>query len=551
HGSSFLQLDLVYQQEFNGSTNDLIGDWLPTINRAINQNLIINDSLRRPDAISYNYNLVDPNQDCIDVSNGTLKLWAREIPPTEFRCIDWMGDNDLLADGFPNKRTFKATSGEIWSTEMFKHGYFESRIKIPYVDYVWPAFWMFHSANGRKTEIDIFEFVIPGSSRGDNCTQVNPQDMFYFSDEMLMTIHDWNLHIPPYSNDPSSYKQVCRGFTGNAINNFHFFNEWHTYGFYWDEYKCIWFVDQIPIAYLFKFYKTYYDENLGLDFSQGIWDHDEYEQYSGPIYRNMGYPIEECHIVLGMAVPNFGGLYHQDQSLNEVCLPTTNSLPRVMEVDYLRVYSNKTCSSGFRICNETHLPTKIAANSVELPDASQGTCSVVVRNEHQIKLQHPYNYHPTEIFSDAQNIEVVANDYVKLNPGFKTEPGVTFVARIDDCATADLRSPLPPQSKPYQQISLNLWPEQIPPQESVDDISGFIIYPNPGNGEFRLKVPSKFNGSSSSLTLYDALGQVVSTNSFVATDEIAFQCNHLPKGIYFASVTIDGIVQCFERLVVL
>ncbi|MFN3342741.1 MAG: hypothetical protein ACK40M_08600 [Flavobacteriales bacterium] len=31
HSSSFLQLDLVYQQEFNGVTNDLVGDWLPTI----------------------------------------------------------------------------------------------------------------------------------------------------------------------------------------------------------------------------------------------------------------------------------------------------------------------------------------------------------------------------------------------------------------------------------------------------------------------------------------------------------------------------------------
>lgn len=518
-------LELIYEQNFNGSTSDLIGNWMPSISRATNQN----DGLRPPAGISYAYNLIDPNQDCIDVSNGTLKLWAREIPPTEYRCVDYLQDSDQLADGFPNKREFKATAGEIWTLDMFKHGYFEAMIKLPYVDYVWPAFWLFHSANGKKTEIDIFEFV--NESRGDHCSPVSAENLYFYSDNMLMTVHDWSLSVPPY--DEFSIEHVCRGFTGHAINNFHFFNTWHKFGLYWDEYKCIWLVDEVPIAYLFKYYKYFYDQNpsLDLDYSLGIWDYSELSNYYGPVYRNMGFPNDECHVILGMAVPNFGGKFNSDPSLNQVCLPSGNTLPRFMEVDYLRVYSNRSCASDFTVCNETHLPTKIVANSVALPDPSQGSnCEVVVRNEHQIKLEAPYNYHPTEILSDAQKVEVVANEEIKLYPGFRTEPGATFYARIDNCSTADLRKS--ESGKPSfspQQMVLQLTPDmEDNPKKSALDYA-LSITPNPSDGNFTIH---NLNNKSS-IQIVDLSGRVVFYQNKIETNTMNLDLSFLANGTYY------------------
>lgn len=549
--SNQVSLELIYEQTFDGAYSDLVGNWMPNITRNTNQNFINADGVNGPEGISYAYNLVDPNQDCIDVSNGTLKLWARDIPPTEFRCVDYMQDNDLLADGFPNKREFKATAGEIWTLDLFKHGYFEAMIKIPYVDYVWPAFWLFHSANGKKTEIDIFEFVVPRGNRGQNCSSLSDSNKYYFSNEMYMTVHDWNLSVPPF--DEESIEHVCRGFTGHAINDFHFFNTWHKYALYWDEYKCIWLVDDVPIAYLFKYYKFYYDQihSLDLDYALGIWDDAEMAAYTGPVYRNMGYPNDECHIVLGMGVPNFGGKFNPDPALNEVCLPDGNSLPRMMEVDYLRVYSNRTCESDFTVCNETHLPTKIVANRVELPDPAQGNCSVTVRNEHQVKLQHPYNYHPTEIFSDAQNIEVIASDQIKLNPGFKTEPGVTFSARIEDCYEADLRSPETPVQNGYQHIVLQLKPDGDTLSIPVTNQFDLEVIPNPNTGRFTTKFPDLLNGETGTIFVIDALGnQVYQTGFFEINKEMVIQ-QEFEAGIYFILLQTKSQKWMHKKVVVL
>ncbi|MGC9332010.1 MAG: glycoside hydrolase family 16 protein [Bacteroidales bacterium] len=85
----------------------------------------------------------------IEVSDGTLKLWAR----TEMETHTYWDPNQ------PNNSStsyFKFGGAEIWSKQKFLHGKYEIKCRMPEGDGLWPAFWTYGE---RKSELDVFDNI--------------------------------------------------------------------------------------------------------------------------------------------------------------------------------------------------------------------------------------------------------------------------------------------------------------------------------------------------------------------------------------------------------
>ena len=126
----------------------------------------------------------------------------------------------------------KATVGKDYSTNMsmttrdscnFAYGYLEMRAKVPFGKGYWPSFWMVQREEfmkgGYMTEIDIFE-------------------IFGTKDTVVPNIHKWYRDGSGKHTQRGSGGQVYK-FTELANLN----DEYHTYGFYWDEKKMVFSVD--------------------------------------------------------------------------------------------------------------------------------------------------------------------------------------------------------------------------------------------------------------------------------------------------------------------
>ena len=93
-------------------------------------------------------------------------------------------------------------------------GYIESRMKMPYKSFYWPAFWTFEHTNtpSNAGEIDIFEML--GNKPSNVITM--------------------NLHTE-YPDLKSHYKE-------KKMKNFSY-TDWHTYGVKWTEKDMVWYID--------------------------------------------------------------------------------------------------------------------------------------------------------------------------------------------------------------------------------------------------------------------------------------------------------------------
>lgn len=515
--------DLVFQDEFTGSISDMQKRWMAKLyNRGALQNSSDGDP---PEIISYAYNLDDPNQTTMEVSNGTLKLWVREITPTPFDCYDYAA---IPPDGYPNNRIFQYVGADLWSIRNYKHGYFEARIKLPVVDVVWPAFWLYSG----ETEIDVFEFN--NNSRYENgCTTLKEYDADA-SNRMLMSYHDWNYF--DYSDH-----HACRSVVGfgRSENNFYFPNQWHNYGLYWDEFKVIWFVDGIPVNYVYKYYKEQsqpigYNEYWNA--SQGIWDYLDLinNVYNGvPVYTNLGFPKAACKVIFGLNVRNYGGTYSDVN--DQTCAPDLGTLPKNMEIDWIRVFANRSCESFYETCDESNLPTNIAAEVVYLPANGESNCEVVVRDYRPDFINNNGYWPPEQQRMENQHVDVVASDFAKLRPGFKVERGAYFKARIEDCYAADLRTQQTDTNNRYISNLLNVAYSDYhnSSADGIDkNISELTVSPNPFSSYF--SVSSTLN-SFSKLEIIDLSGRVVAEFSN-GTFPLNIDGKNFTPGIYLLKI---------------
>lgn len=251
----------------------------------------------------------EEQEDSLNVDGYSL-LWNDEFDGTEINRSNWVnevngyggGNNELqyytdrevnsfVSDGklfiVAQKEEYTGPDGTRYytsarmttqTTKSFKYGLITARIKLPYGQGIWPAFWMLGISFGQIGwpacgEIDIMEMVGGGDNR-DNVTHG--------------TLH-W---------DDAGHK-----YQGGSkkLSNGIFADDFHEFSVIWDEEKITWLLDG--------------EEFYSLDI----------------IDESMSEFHEHYFIILNIAV---GGNWPGD--------PTTETVfPQEMTVDYVRVYQKE------------------------------------------------------------------------------------------------------------------------------------------------------------------------------------------------------------------
>ena len=136
----------------------------------------------------------------------------------------WKEEDTSISDGKPYSTNMSMTTRDSCN---FCYGYLEMRAKVPFGKGCWPSFWMVQRDDMKNegvnwgAEIDIFE-------------------VFGSKDTVVPNIHKWynstaeNYHVQLDGNRKPPY--VFKDTTNLS-------DEYHTYGFYWDEEKMIFSVD--------------------------------------------------------------------------------------------------------------------------------------------------------------------------------------------------------------------------------------------------------------------------------------------------------------------
>lgn len=187
-------------------------------------------------------------------------------------------------------------------TMSYRFGYLEMRAKVPFNRGAWPSFWLLsNGALGNSnpnlpytTEIDIFE-------------------VFASKDTAIPNLHKWKLDETLYGLTHTQFNTALnaskqKSYTFNDIDNLS--NEYHTYGFEWNEKEMKMFVDG----------KEYITFDLNYDFD---------ETGSGM----NGFKEQPVFIILN----NFIFVKDLDETTDSR-LVNDNDLPFNYYIDWIRLY---------------------------------------------------------------------------------------------------------------------------------------------------------------------------------------------------------------------
>jgi beta-glucanase (GH16 family) len=239
----------------------------------------------------------------VKVSGGYLHLTTQVDP----------GNRDVYdipsydSTWFPphNNIYFKYTSGMIYSRLNFKSGKFEIRAKIPLIDGLWPAFWLYGKC---AQEIDAFEFI--------NSSIIS--DANTDSENMIMSYHKNNYCS---ANEGG---QCDNGFTRNVGLNLS--DDFHIYSVEWNANKIIWKLDSNIVREVYR-----------------IWDISP-PFPSGPLY---GYavPVKKCSDINPPATYTVFNTFPTEDIKMNIILGTgvgfdRGVYPKEFLIDYVKMYSN-------------------------------------------------------------------------------------------------------------------------------------------------------------------------------------------------------------------
>lgn len=208
-----------------------------------------------------------------------------------------------------NTKTLPFTSGRIKSKNKgdWKYGRFEARIRLPFGQGTWPAFWMLptdevYGGWAASGEIDIMEAVNLGAKTDKTGELTN---------EPEVRIHGTLHHGAKWP------KNIYSGTAYAPPGNFNPANAYHTYAVEWEEGEIRWYMDDIH-------YATQRSED---------W-YSEYENDKGEKLKNPGHaPFDQrFHLLINFAV---GGAWASN--VNEKGIDH-EVFPQRMSIDYVRVY---------------------------------------------------------------------------------------------------------------------------------------------------------------------------------------------------------------------
>jgi beta-glucanase (GH16 family) len=274
-----------------------------------------------------------------------------------------------------------------------------------------------------------------------------------------------------YFNNGTKY--VC----SNKLLMFDFSFDYVKYTVVWDKSKIEWSVNDI----LFRTERRYFNV-LG----QEICNISAFET----ILEYMAFPNHPMNIILNVAVKN------DKYKPNE-----TDLFPKSMLVDWVKFYVRSDCSD------------KNITNVSQFPISSQDYNYLVGDN---IIIDCVYN------LPQDNQLVIVANNSVTLNPGFTTELGSEFNVRIDPsvCTTSEL-SP--------NNNTLN----SDTKEKNLRDELDFTIFPNPSTDLININFTKKMN-ESIEVKVKDVNGIEVLNKVLYKSNEI--DISNLSAGYYFLEI---------------
>ncbi len=165
----------------------------------------------------------------IEISNGTMKIHTRKETFTD-RFVSWLPDTTRLEchgrqdpnGEYINLMEWNYSTGEIYTYQRFKFGYFEIRCRLADGAGHNNAFWLYGPGpTGGKDEIDFFEIF------GDRDNQLHT-----------------DIHCNTSACDVGGWVDLGP--------DQHIFSQFHTYAGYWDHEKIIFFYDGREIDRYYK-----------------------------------------------------------------------------------------------------------------------------------------------------------------------------------------------------------------------------------------------------------------------------------------------------------
>jgi beta-glucanase (GH16 family) len=306
----------------------------------------------------------------IEVSNGTLKLIAKK-ETVYARAVDWLPDDEhLYCDGVDrgqNARYFYYTSGNIETNKKFSYGKYEARIKIAKGKGFWPAFWMY-GGDPVYNEIDVFEFWNQDNIWGN------------YDPSLLSKVHNMTIH---FDFDGDGNRSMCH----TKYTGVDFSQDFHVFTLIWEKNKIEWYVDGSLKRTDYRYY-TILGQTTGCTIN--AW---------GQYILNKIYTRDPMHIILNFAIQS-----GSDSPESSTVFPSQ------MEVDWVRYYQRNPCQD------------------VNITDASQYPLDNQLYN---VIVGEDVNINCDYTIPSGQQLDIVAKNSITLEPGFSTELGSIFSARIE------------------------------------------------------------------------------------------------------------------------
>ena len=498
-------LELIFEDNFDGNSLDLT-KW----------------------QYSYPWQNVSNSDYCATGGNNyeftgtSIKLIAKEeviYGPRLTYCPDGSNNiNTCLADDdYVNYRKWNYTSGTIYSNMEFKDaGKAEIRCKIPTIDGVWPAFWLYGDCG---QELDVFEFW---------------NDYFDESSSSAGKRVRMTAHRDHTCGTKNTHCQ--NGGCWKSDDNFA--SDFHTYSIEWDPYKIIWEVDgeKRQVAY-----------RLLTQAGNAITESDCSDIAAGTYFLNTLFPTgnadndiipsnsSRMHVIANLAVKNFEK-YPQESF--------RGSYPSAFEIDYIKVWQK------VKAIEPEDLPTCTAFTGDDITITKNFSGDDTKRIKNSIRTSGEVKiYHSADVYWSAGNS-------IELNEGFETSEGALFEADIKDCKEGLFRvandnidyTEIGNTSLKYtntgkgiQQEANSYNSEQYAVKREVflkNELS-FNILPNPNTGSFTLLGAANNN----EIFIYDLLGNLIHHQKAASANEQIDISSH-PKGIYFVKIqTEDGNVE--------
>jgi hypothetical protein len=507
-------------------------------------------------------------------ANGRLILHPIDHgnAPLERRSVDWVSDADPIpgGDGLANKRNFRFSSGMIESKRLFKHGFFEFKVKLPSAFSVWPAIWLYSG----PSEIDVLEMT----ANNINNFLTEPDDIelpSVFNRRVFFTYHSTDFPITSSNCSTSPNSNEIGVTSGVKILNVRNLTDIPVslafkeliFQLYWDDYKIIWLVNGVEVYTVYHYYlhaaggsPTSPDFLGAIPITNRQLFSQLSQNWSSNIYYNRSFPETSCRLKISLGVKNQRSNFGSTPNNGKYSILSPGPLyPGNLsdfEIDYVRVWE-------FNHCNEDIVLDHSDSRRYDIPNNLRGNQIVIGGANNHFAFDGNFWHQTDPLFQ--KSAEILAQQRIHIKPGFSVTNGSRVHLGLSPCQRA--ASFIQPFSAPsqlntnkvvslpsdsiYQIYSIDTMqlgsPDSIKVLRNVNHV-GFKVYPSPFSRN--LVIQSHANAPIAEYQLLDLSGRIVfeSINSESAETILISDLN-LSDGVYLLKCKFHSGTVLFRKLI--